>query len=110
MAQPKSNRLNDYTRKELEKGLAEYLNKQVNKPTKCRECKTEFMQKRRWQEFCSVNCKSKWHAEAKERYIQGLEFTVELQRREIEELRQQLYNPKPDDPLDPFEEMELLLK
>ncbi len=105
----KSNRLNDYTRKELEQALAEYLNKEVKRPTRCRLCKAEFTQNRRWQEFCSNLCKNRWHSEAKDRRIEELERMVDLLRREVEDLRTQLYNPKPDDPLDPSDEIELLL-
>ncbi len=87
MTMPHSNRLNDYTRAELEEALAKYLQEKVHAVTECRWCDASFTQTRRWQEFCSNSHRALWHAKAKDRVIESLQVRIRILEKDLDEAR-----------------------
>lgn len=86
----KSKPLNDYTRAELETALANYLNTKVHQVARCKWCGTPFEKNRRWQEFCSKNHQTLWHAKIKDRVIEEQQNKIAALERNVAELREEL--------------------
>ena len=93
-----SNKLNDYTREELEAALARYLDAKVTESARCKWCGVSFTKNRRWQSFCTKNHQTLWHSKSKDLEIERLQALVASQDRLINELRVELSRKEKNDP------------